>query len=128
LFKETTDALELKRSLEELALLIRSIWLEICHKGTDYMKSPAVNQQTTIPTGLVLDYTCERNLRPRFLEERCSEYRSAPSLWEAEHVLFRSGQAAMATFLQVIVGELRRAGNGCNATPPKIGPVTLPIS
>ncbi|MGE0492949.1 MAG: hypothetical protein AB7S38_27305 [Vulcanimicrobiota bacterium] len=86
--------------LDHMALRLRALWLGCAHQFSDILlKSPLHSDPKCLPSGEPIDFTYERNVRPHLLEEKTRAYRPAPPGWQAEHVHFRSGMGAIATFL-----------------------------
>ena len=95
------ETLATENTLDEMALELRRIWLRLAHGASDcYMKSPPLAQPKRMPNGEALEYSYERNLQPSPLEDRCGDYAPAPPGWTIDHVIFSSGQAALAALLQ----------------------------
>lgn len=87
--------------LDALSQGLRAIWLGVAHACSDrHMKSPPLAQPKRTPGGSAVEYSYERNLQTDLLERRCFRYAPPPPGWSADHVLFSSGQAALACFLQ----------------------------
>lgn len=95
------DSLAREAELDALSQALRAIWLSVAHSCSDrYMKSPPLTQPKRTPSGSAVEYSYERNLQTELLERRCFRYAPSPPGWFADHVLFSSGQAALACFLQ----------------------------
>jgi hypothetical protein len=58
-------------------------------------------------TGEKLEFSYERNFHPVHLERRVAALDPPPEGWHADHVLFSSGQAGLATLLQSWLSMLR---------------------
>jgi hypothetical protein len=96
---------ELARRAGEL----RRLWLKTSRRWSDrIMKSPPTEQVTATPSGAVIDYGYERDLDPTHLEKRCAQLAGVQAGWTADHVLFSSGQAALAAILLALLAERRR--------------------
>lgn len=88
-------------NVDALSQALRAIWLGVAHGCSDrHMKSPPLAQPKRTPGGSSVGYSYERNLQADLLERRCFNYAPPPPGWSADHVLFSSGQAALACFLQ----------------------------
>jgi hypothetical protein len=106
----------LEAELDRLTLTLRRICLGLAHQASDQsLRSPRERDVTSMPDGEAIDFGYERSLAPEGLEARLAAYAPAPAGWQADHLLFSSGQAAMNCLL------LALAPRGANpANPPRI--------
>jgi hypothetical protein len=102
--------------LDRLALALRRICLGLAHQASDRaLRSPRDRDVTRMPDGEAIEFGYERSIAPEALEARLADYAPAPAGWQADHLLFSSGQAAMNCLL------LALAPRGANpANPPRI--------
>jgi hypothetical protein len=102
--------------LDRLALALRRICLGLAHAASDRaLRSPRDRDLTIAPDGEEIHFGYERSIEPEMLEARLRDYAPAPAGWQADHLLFSSGQAAMNCLL------LALAPRGANpANPPRI--------
>ena len=107
---------EFEAELDRLALALRRICLGLAHASSDRaLRSPRERDLTTAPDGEEIAFGYERSIQPEKLEARLAAYAPAPAGWQADHLLFSSGQAAMNCLL------LALAPRGANpANPPRI--------
>ena len=107
---------ESESELDRLALALRRICLGAAHAASDRtLRSPRERDRTRAPDGAEINFGYERSLQPEALEARCAAYAPAPAGWQADHLLFSSGQAAMNCLL------LALSPRGANpASPPRI--------
>lgn len=97
------DHLAQERQLEAAALTLRRIWLKAAHRPADStLKSPGDGDKTRVPCGDSLRFGYERDLDVSILEDRGATYSPSPAGWTSDMVIFRSGQAALATILQFV--------------------------
>lgn len=97
------DRLAQERHLESAALTLRQAWLSAAHRPADAtLKSPRDGEIARVPCGDGLHFGYERDLDVSLLEDRGAAYARPPVGWTSDMVIFRSGQAALATILQFI--------------------------
>jgi|AraplaMF_Col_mMF_1032025.scaffolds.fasta_scaffold00035_93 hypothetical protein len=123
-WREAVNALEsadlepfaFEAELDRLALALRRICLGLAHASSDRaLRSPRERDLTAMPDGEEISFGYERSIEPETLEARLRAYAPAPAGWQADHLLFSSGQAAMSSLL------LALAPRGANpANPPRI--------
>ena len=105
------DYLAQERRLETAALTLRRAWLSAAHRPADSsLKSPEDGEIARVPCGDSLHVGYERDLDVSILEDRGATYASPPAGWTSDMVIFRSGQAALASILQFVAtasGEKR---------------------
>ena len=107
---------ESEAELDRLALALRRICLGAAHAASDRaLRSPRERDRTKAPDGAEINFGYERSLQPETLEARCAAYAPAPQGWQADHLLFSSGQAAMNCLLLAVSP---RAASPTN--PPRI--------
>ena len=95
------DYLAQERRLDEAALELRKSWLAVAHRPADAtLKSPQEGDTTRVAGGEMLRFGYERDLDVSLLEERGAAYMRPPAGWTGETVIYRSGQAALASLLQ----------------------------
>jgi hypothetical protein len=95
------ETLQGERRLEELTAELRESWLRAAHSFSNpQWRSPPHAFKRRLPSGATISYNYERALRPTTIEERLAAYRPAPPGWEESHLVFSSGMAAIATWLQ----------------------------
>jgi hypothetical protein len=99
-----------EQAVHALANELRACWMALAHRCSDLLyKSPPLAEPKRLPRGQSVEFSYERNIRPTALEERCRGYRPAGDGWEAEHVLYASGMAGLASTLQALLGMARAA-------------------
>ena len=97
------DHLAQERRLETAALTLRQAWLTAAHRPADAsLKSPGSGEIARVPCGDSLRFGYERDLDVSLLEDRGATYAQPPAGWTSDMVIFRSGQAALASILQFI--------------------------
>lgn len=97
------DHIAQERHLEAAALMLRRAWLRAAHRPADAtLKSPRDGEITRVPCGDDLHFGYERDLDVSILEDRGTTYALPPAGWTSDMVIFRSGQAALATILQFV--------------------------
>lgn len=97
------DYLAQERHLETAALTLRRTWLSAAHRPADAsLKSPEDGEIARVPCGDSLHFGYERDLDVSMLEDRGATYAIPPAGWASEMVIFRSGQAALASILQFV--------------------------
>jgi len=98
-----SDHLAQERRLEAAALTLRRAWLKAAHRPADAtLKSPSDGDLARVPCGDSLQFGYERALDVSLLEDRGATYALPPAGWTSDMVIFRSGQAALATVLQFV--------------------------
>lgn len=97
------DYLAQERHLETAALTLRQAWLKAAHRPADAsLKSPGDGEIARVPCGEGLHFGYERDLDVSILEDRGAAYARPPAGWTSDMVIFRSGQAALASILQFV--------------------------
>jgi hypothetical protein len=97
------DYLAQERRLDMAALALRRAWLSAAHRPADAsLKSPEDGEIARVPCGEGLQFGYERDLDVSILEDRGATYASPPAGWTGDMVIFRSGQAALASILQLV--------------------------
>jgi hypothetical protein len=97
------DYLAQERHLEAAALTLRRAWLSAAHRPADAsLKSPEDGEVAQVPCGDSLHFGYERDLDMSMLEDRGVAYARPPAGWTSDMVIFRSGQAALASILQFV--------------------------
>jgi hypothetical protein len=97
------DYLAQERHLEAAALTLRRAWLRAAHRPADAsLKSPEDGEIARVPCGEGLHFGYERDLDVSILEDRGTIYACPPAGWTSDMVIFRSGQAALASILQFV--------------------------
>lgn len=97
------DYLAQERHLDTAALTLRQAWLSAAHRPADAtLKSPENGEITRVPCGDSLHFGYERDLDVSILEDRGAAYACPPAGWTSDMVIFRSGQAALASILQFV--------------------------
>lgn len=97
------DHLAQERRLEAAALTLRQAWLGAAHRPADEtLKSPGDGESARVACGDRLHFGYERDLDASLLEDRGAAYAPPPDGWTSDTVIFRSGQAALATILQFV--------------------------
>jgi hypothetical protein len=90
--------------LERAAWRLRRDWLDIASAATHRnFRTPPAGKPPMTAAGPAENFGYERELRPTALERRCFDFFDPPPLgWRADHLLFSSGQAAMAAVLHLL--------------------------
>lgn len=97
------ESLAGERELEKLSLQLRTEWLRYAnHISSKYLRSPPHFQMVYLPSGNQNPLPYDRWNKPVSLEQRAANFRSAPSGWKADHILFNSGMGAVSCLLQVM--------------------------
>lgn len=105
------DQREQEQRLDAAALKLRRHWLELAHHpGDRTMKSPREGKVAHVPCGAAVAFGYERDLDVSLLEGRGETYLAPPTGWSGDVVLCRSGQAALASFVQFAVSRWGRTG------------------
>jgi len=107
---------QFEAELDRMAWALRRICLGLAHASSDHaLRSPRERDHTATPDGEEINFGYERSIAPETLEARLQSYAPAPAGWQADHLLFSSGQAAMNCLL------LALSPRGANpANPPRI--------
>jgi hypothetical protein len=93
------DWLRQERELDAAAMTLRSAWLGVAHRpGDATLKSPRAGDVAQVACGSKVRFGYERDIDVALLEQR-KDYVQAPSGWNSDLVLFRSGQAALACLI-----------------------------
>ena len=93
------DWLAQERQLDTASMTLRRTWLGVAHRpGDATLKSPRAGHVAHIACGSDVSFGYERDIDVGLLEQR-KGYLQAPGGWEADLVLFRSGQAALACLI-----------------------------
>src|SRR5882724_202516 len=110
------DYREQERRLEAAAMRLRRTWLALAHRPADAMlKSPRQGKAAHLPGGEDVQFGYERELDVSLLERRGEAYLTPPAGWSSDLVLCRSGQSALACFLQFAVSRWGEARALCVA-------------
>jgi len=97
------DHLAQERHLETATLTLRQAWLRAAHRQADAtLKSPGDGDIARVPCGDGLHFGYERDLDASILEHRGATYARPPAGWTSDMIIFRSGQAALASILQFV--------------------------
>ena len=105
------DYREQEQRLEAAAMELRRTWLALAHRPADAMlKSPREGQVAHVPCGDGVRFGYERELDASLLEGRGSGYMQLPTGWSGDLVVYRSGQAALACFLQFAASRWGQRG------------------
>jgi hypothetical protein len=92
-------------------MTLRRRWLQLAHHPADTtLKSPCDGEVTKMPSGRPVCFGYEREIDASVLERRGPDYLGRVRGWSSDVVLFRSGQAALASLLQFAVGRWGRLG------------------
>src|SRR5579859_4857791 len=86
---------------EQAARRLRAGWLKsVAAETARVFRSPTEREIERLGRSRHDAYGYERDFQPESLEKRCHAFfGEAPSGWSAAHVIFSSGQAALATIL-----------------------------
>ncbi len=91
---------QVEMRLELAARHLRRRCLQAAHAAADRCwKSPPQGQALRTAAGQAVDHGYERELHPALLERRLGAMAPAPDGWQADHLLFSSGQAALTAIL-----------------------------
>ena len=99
----------LEQQMEWFARALRQHWLQYAAAAPSAVyRSPTEEQQKGMAEDPKLEaFGYERDLQPEILEQRCARFFPRPlPPWQAQHLLFSSGQAAMTAALLVRIGRL----------------------
>lgn len=97
---------EQERQLEAAAMELRRSWLSMAHRPADVtLKSPRQGKVAHLPHGEHVCFGYEREIDASSLEDRGKAYLIPPPGWSGDLVLCRSGQAALACFVQYAVSR-----------------------
>ena len=100
-----------ERELDDAAMTLRRRWLQLAHHTADTtLKSPCDGSVAHMPSGRSIRFGYEREIDASALERRGPAYLDRVSGWSSDVVLFRSGQASLASLLQFAVGRWGRLG------------------
>jgi hypothetical protein len=100
-----------ERRLDEAAMALRRHWLRLTHRSPDNtLKSPCAGAVADMPAGPPVAFGYEREIDASTLEGRGPQYLDRMPGWSSEAVLFRSGQAALASLLHFAISEWGRSG------------------
>lgn len=93
--------IEAERAFEQAALRLRAGWLRsVAAETARVLRSPTEREVERLARSRHDAYGYERDFQPESLEARCEAlFGPAPEGWSAAHVLFSSGQAALAALL-----------------------------
>lgn len=106
------DYREQEQRLDAAAMELRRTWLGLAHRPADAMlKSPREGKVAHVPCGDRVRFGYERDLDASLLEDRGASYLRPPAGWSSDLVLHRSGQAALASFLQFAAARWGREGS-----------------
>jgi hypothetical protein len=115
---ERDAPLEVELGLEQAARRLRADWLKsVAAETAGFLRSPTEREIERLAQGRHGAYGYERGFQPESLEARCQAFFGpAPADWTAAHVMFSSGQAALAAILLHLAdhrrGKLRVAHVG----------------
>jgi hypothetical protein len=99
------DWLTRERQLDAAALALRRNWLGLAHRSGDAtLKSPHTGHVAHVACGSDVSFGYERDIDVSLLEQR-GDYLQAPAGWEADLVLFRCGQAALACLVHFAAAQ-----------------------
>jgi hypothetical protein len=110
--------IDVERGFEQAARSLRAGWLRsVAAETARVLRSPTEREIEGLNRSRHDAYGYERDFQPESLEARCEAFFDpAPAGWSAAHVLFSSGQAALATLLLHLAehrpGKLRVAHVG----------------
>ncbi|CAN5763378.1 hypothetical protein BH11PSE3_BH11PSE3_02220 [soil metagenome] len=106
------DYREQEKRLDAAAMTLRRRWLERAHQPADStLKSPREGKVAHVPCGAGVAFGYERDLDASLLEGRGETYLTPPAGWAGEVVLCRSGQSALACFVQFAVSRWGETGS-----------------
>lgn len=93
--------IEVERGFDEAARRLRSGWLKsVAAETSRVLRSPTEREIARLNRSRHDAYGYERDFQPESLEARCGDFfGDAPPGWTAAHVMFSSGQAALASIL-----------------------------
>lgn len=93
--------IDVELGFEQAARRLRAGWLRsVAAESARVMRSPTEREVERLERSRHDAYGYERDFQPESLEARCEDFFGPPLLgWTAAHVLFSSGQAALATIL-----------------------------
>lgn len=93
------DWLARERQLDAAAMTLRRTWLGVSHRpGDATLKSPRAGHVARVACGSDVSFGYERDIDVSLLEQR-KGYLQAPTGWNSDVILFRSGQAALACLI-----------------------------
>jgi len=98
--------IEVERGFEQAARRLRIGWLKaVAAETARVLRSPTEREVERLAHSRHDAYGYERDFQPESLEARCEGFLGAPpGGWSAAHVMFSSGQAALATILLQLAG------------------------
>jgi hypothetical protein len=93
--------IDVERGFEQAARRLRAGWLRsVAAETARVLRSPTEREFERLAHSRHDAYGYERDFQPESLEQRCKGlFGDAPSGWTVAHVMFSSGQAALATIL-----------------------------
>jgi hypothetical protein len=104
------DWLAQERQLDSAAMTLRRTWLGVAHRpGDATLKSPQAGYIAHVACGSDVSFGYERDIDVALLEQR-KGYLQAPAGWNADLVLFRSGQAALACLIHFAAARWGKTG------------------
>jgi hypothetical protein len=99
-----------ERALDACALELRRLWMATAHEYADVTyRSPLAGTARELPASPPMTYGYERSIEANAIEERIAAYRPVPPGWQAEHLLFSSGMAALTGCFTALPGLLGTA-------------------
>ena len=98
---ERRAPIEAELGLEQAARWLRAGWLKsVAAETARVLRSPTEREIERLERSPHDAYGYERDFQPEHLEARCADFFGQPPRgWSAAHVIFSSGQAALATIL-----------------------------
>lgn len=111
-------SIETERGFEQAGRRLRSGWLKsVAAETARVLRSPTEREIERLEHSRHDAYGYERDFQPESLEARCEAFFGPPPPgWTATHIMFSSGQAALATLLMHLAeprpGKLRLAHVG----------------
>ena len=98
---ERRAPIEAELGLEQAARRLRAGWLKsVAAETARVLRSPTEREIERLERSPHDAYGYERDFQPEHLEARCADFFGQPPRgWSAAHVIFSSGQAALATIL-----------------------------
>ncbi len=92
-----------ERALDDLTVQLRRAWMATAHEFADVTyRSPAVGAEKMLPSHATVAFGYERSVEDNPLEARLPAYRPVPPGWDACHLLFSSGMAALSAAMQAL--------------------------
>ncbi len=113
------ESLAGERQLDQLASQLRELWLACAHRSSDrHFRSPLLAVDIPrLPSGEPMSYSYERNIQAVALERRITGNITPPTGWQAGHVAYSNGMAAIANVLQTYLNMVRPT----SADPLRLG-------